>query len=669
MDQNTKERIDYLRSFLHEQNHRYYVLNAPIISDMEFDNLMHELQDLEAKNPDYADPNSPTQRVGSDITMAFNQVTHTRPMLSLGNTYNEGEVADFYNRIVKEVGHDVDIVCELKFDGTSISLKYENGNLVQAATRGDGTHGDDVTRNAKTIRSIPLKLKGNYPASLEMRGEVLMPHKAFEMLNKQRADIGEAPFANPRNAASGSLKLQSSAQVAQRQLDCILYYVLTDDMSFQLHSQGLEAAKEWGFKMSDSYKVCHNLSEIYDYIHLWAEKRKELPFDIDGIVFKVNDLQIQRDLGFTAKSPRWAISYKFKAEQAHSRINEITYQVGRTGVITPVANMEPMQLAGTVVRRASLHNADVIAALDIHEGDTVVVEKGGEIIPKIVGVDIDKRPDGAKPVTFPSVCPECGTLLMRIPGEAAHYCPNQTSCRPQITGRIIHFVARKAMNIDSLGEETIELMHSNGLLNDPSDLYALTASQLLALPKIQDKTAENILRGIAESKNVPYHRLLFAIGIRFVGETTAKKLAEAFPNIDALKNATYEQLMTAEEVGEKIAKSILDFFANEKNIEYIERLRSYGLQMVAEEKKLLTNSLNGLTFVISGTFVAYSRDELKSLIEAHGGKMLSGVSSKTNYLVAGANMGPAKLEKAQKLGVNIISEEKILEMINNGKQD
>ena len=663
------ERIDYLRSFLHEQNHRYYVLNEPVISDMEFDMLMHELQDLEAAYPEYADPNSPTQRVGSDLSVAFRQVTRTKPMLSLGNTYNEGEIQDFYQRIVKETGHDVDIVCELKFDGTSISLEYEDGELVLASTRGNGTMGDDVTRNAKTINSIPLKLRGDYPAHLEMRGEVLMPHAAFDLLNQQRTDIGEPPFANPRNAASGSLKLQSSSQVANRQLDCILYYVMTDDRHFSNHIESLEAAKEWGFKISPSYKLCHNLDDVYEYIHVWAEKRKELPFDIDGIVLKVNDFSVQRDMGATAKNPRWAISYKFKAEQAHSRILNISYQVGRTGAITPVANMEPMQLAGTIVRRASLHNADVIASLDIHEGDTAIVEKGGEIIPKIVGIEIEKRLEGAKPIEFPTSCPVCGTALKRIPGEAAHYCPNQTSCPPQITGRLLHFVSRKAMNIDSLGDETIELLHKYGYINDISDFYQLTPHQLLNLPGIKEKSALHIINGIKESLNVPYHRLLFALGIRFVGETVAKKLADEFPSIDALREANPLQLMLTEEIGERIAQSVVDFFADGKNIEIIEKLRAAGLQMKAVKKELLGENLKGLNFVISGTFVNHSRDELKSLIESNVGKMLSGVSSKTNYLVAGDNMGPAKLEKAQKLDIHIISETDLLKLIDNGKLD
>ncbi|MBR6251078.1 MAG: NAD-dependent DNA ligase LigA [Bacteroidales bacterium] len=658
-----EQEILELREFLHKQNHNYYVLNAPIISDMEFDQKMHHLQDLEAAHPEFYDPNSPTQRVGSDLSMQFEQVEHQRPMLSLGNTYNRGEISDFYNRIVREVGHAVDITCELKFDGVSISLIYEDGKLVMASTRGNGVVGDNVTRNARTIHTIPLQLTGDYPAHLEMRGEVIMPRAGFDALNRQREEIGESTFANPRNAASGSLKLQNSSQAAQRPLECILYYVLTDDVNFATHAESLERAKAWGFNISPNYRLCHSLDDIYEFVDYWAEKRDSLPYDIDGIVFKVNDLHLQTELGLTAKSPRWAISYKFKAEQAHSRLLSITYQVGRTGTITPVANMEPAQLAGTVVRRASLHNADIIAALDIHEGDTVVVEKGGEIIPKIVGVDLDKRPEGAQPIAFPTTCPVCGTPLVRVEGEAAHYCPNSLGCLPQKIGRLAHFISRRAMNIDSIGDETCELLVKKDFVNTFSDLYALTIDRILALPGFAQKSAENLVAGIQKSLEVPYARVLYAIGIRFVGETMAKTLAAAFPSIDLLKSATYEQLIAINDVGDAIAKSVVSYFANNKNVDEIERLRAIGLQMEQKAVEKAGSSLEGFTFVISGTFARHSRDELKALIESHGGKMLSGVTSKTNYLVAGDNMGPAKLEKAQKLGTKIITEDDIEKMI------
>ena len=660
-----KKQIDELRSFLHAQNYNYYVLNNPVISDQEFDMKMKELQALEALHPEFADPNSPTQRVGSDISMSFAQVTHERPMLSLGNTYNEQEIRDFWLRLDKQLARPFEIVCELKFDGTAISLIYENGELVRAATRGNGVVGDDVTRNVKTIRSIPLKLTGDYPARLEMRGEIIMPRAGFEALNNQRIEIGEIPFANPRNAAAGSLKLQSSSMVAQRPLDCILYYVLTDDIDFETHTQSLDMAKNWGFKISPHYKLCKSIDDIFDYINHWAEKRETLPYDIDGIVFKVNNLAMQQELGFTAKNPRWAISYKFKAEQAHSRLLSIAYQVGRTGVVTPVANMEPVQLAGTVVRRASLHNADIIDTLQLHVGDTVVVEKGGEIIPKIVGIDEELRPEGAQPVEFPKVCPECGTPLVRIEGEAAHYCPNITGCKPQITGRLIHFVSRKAMNIESIGEETVELLFERKLISSISDFYRLKLEDLLYLDGFAYKSAENVIRGIEESKKVPYPRVLFALGIRFVGETTAKILAKAFPNITLLANASKEQLLEIEEIGDRIAQSVIDYFANLENLKTVTELRDFGLQMEQSAKTPDSTALAGKSFVISGTFATHSRDELKELIENNGGKMLSGISSKTDYLVAGENMGPAKLEKASKLNVPIISEDKLMDLINN----
>ncbi len=659
-----EKRINELREFLDKQNYNYYVLNQPVISDQEFDFKMHELIDLEAQHPEFFDANSPTQRVGSDINIGFEQVRHERPMLSLGNTYSKEEIAEFYNRIVKSVDRPFDVMCELKFDGTSISLIYENGKLVRAATRGNGTIGDDVTRNVRTIKSVPLTLQGDYPPHVEMRGEIIMPRAGFDALNRQRTDIGETPFANPRNAAAGSLKLQNSSEAAKRPLDCMLYYTLTDDREYSFHSESLEDARKWGFVISPNCRLCRSLDEIYEFVDYWAEKRDSLPYDIDGIVFKVNDLQMQQELGFTAKNPRWAISYKFKAEQAHSRLLSVVYQVGRTGTVTPVANMEPMQLAGTTVRRATLHNADVIDTLDLHENDIVIVEKGGEIIPKIVGVDIDKRLPDAQKIEFPKVCPVCGTPLVREEGEAANYCPNSENCAPQIVGRLIHFVARKAMNIDSIGEETAEQLYKSSLVMRPSDFYKLKMSDILALDGFKDKSAENILKGIEESKNVPYERVVFAIGIRYVGETVAKILAKAFPNIDLLMTATREQLTATEEIGERIADSIISFFAKQENIDLIEDLRSCGLQMQMIEKELASDVFVGKQFVISGTFANHSRDELKALIESHGGKMLSGVSAKTDYLVAGENMGPAKLEKANKLGVAIISEDKLLEMIN-----
>lgn len=658
-----EENISFLREFLDKHNYNYYVLNSPVISDQEFDMKMHELQALEEKHPELYDPNSPTQRVGSDRNVEFAQVKHERPMLSLGNTYSKEEIADFYNRIAKAVNRPFDIMCELKFDGTSISIVYEGGQLMRAATRGNGTVGDDVTRNVRTIRTLPLKLQGNFPAQVEMRGEIIMPRKGFEELNRQRIDVGEAPFANPRNAAAGSLKLQNSSQAARRPLDCVLYYTLTDEREYALHSESLEDARSWGFQISPHCRLCHSLDEIYAFVDEWAEKRETLPYDIDGIVFKVNDLALQQELGFTAKNPRWAISYKFKAEQAHSKLLEVTYQVGRTGTINPVANMEPMQLAGTVVRRATLHNAGVIEALDLHEGDTVVVEKGGEIIPKIVGVDLDLRPEGASPVLFPTLCPVCGSQLVRLEGEAAYYCPNQEGCAPQIVGRLIHFISRKAMNIDGVGDETADLLYTTGLVRRVSDFYRLTYDDLISLEGFQAKAVLNVLQGIEESKKVPYERVLFALGIRFVGEVVAKKIASAFTDIDQLMTATREQLLLTDEVGEKIADSIIAYFSKQENRDMIEELRNTGLQMRKEEKQLASETFVGKQFVISGTFLSHSRDELKALIENHGGKMLSGVSAKCDYLVAGENMGPAKLEKANKLNVPIISEQQLMEMI------
>lgn len=660
-----KDRIDQLRALLNEQNYRYYVLNDPLMSDFEYDKLMRELQDLEQANPQYADPNSPTQRVGSDRANQFASVTHRFPMQSLSNTYSREEVTDFDTRIQKEVG-EVEYVCELKFDGTSISLLYEHGQLVRAATRGDGTVGDDVTENVRTIRSIPLQLRGGgYPDLFEIRGEILMPYKSFERLNREREDIGETPFANPRNAAAGSLKQQSSAVTASRDLDAYLYMLAGDEMPYATHYESLLAARQWGFKVSDQMKLCRNLDEVMDFIRYWDQARESLPFATDGVVIKVNSYAMQKQLGSTAKAPRWAVAYKFKAEQALTRLLSVDFQVGRTGAITPVANLEPVQLAGTVVKRASLHNAEQIALLDIRLGDMVYVEKGGEIIPKITEVELSERPAESQPFEFITRCPECGTELVKYEGEARHYCPNSSSCPPQIVGRIVHFISRKAMNIEGLGDETVQLLYDNGLVHDISDLYTLKRADLVRLPRLGEKSADNILRNIEASKQVPFARVLFAIGIRFIGETTAKILARQFKNIDALIHADPEQLIEAEEVGEKIARSIIEYFADAENMRIVERLRSYGLQFQNQVQEGATDRLAGLNFVISGTFVHHSRDQLKELIERHGGRNLSGVSSNVNYLLAGQNIGPAKLAKVSKLGVKMINEEEFMQMLGD----
>jgi len=660
-----KDRIDQLRALLNEQNYRYYVLNDPLMSDFEYDKLMRELQDLEQANPQYADPNSPTQRVGSDRANQFASVTHRFPMQSLSNTYSREEVTDFDTRIRKEVG-EVEYVCELKFDGTSISLLYEHGQLVRAATRGDGTVGDDVTENVRTIRSIPLQLRGGgYPDLFEIRGEILMPYKSFERLNREREDIGETPFANPRNAAAGSLKQQSSAVTASRDLDAYLYMLAGDEMPYATHYESLLAARQWGFKVSDQMKLCRNLDEVMDFIRYWDKARESLPFATDGVVIKVNSYAMQKQLGSTAKAPRWAVAYKFKAEQALTRLLSVDFQVGRTGAITPVANLEPVQLAGTVVKRASLHNAEQIALLDIRLGDMVYVEKGGEIIPKITEVELSERPAESQPFEFITRCPECGTELVKYEGEARHYCPNSSSCPPQIVGRIVHFISRKAMNIEGLGDETVQLLYDNGLVHDISDLYTLKRADLVRLPRLGEKSADNILRNIEASKQVPFARVLFAIGIRFIGETTAKILARQFKNIDALIHADPEQLIEAEEVGEKIARSIIEYFADAGNMRIVERLRSYGLQFQNQVQEGATDRLAGLNFVISGTFVHHSRDQLKELIERHGGRNLSGVSSNVNYLLAGQNIGPAKLAKVSKLGVKMINEEEFMQMLGD----
>ena len=662
-----KEEIEELRQTLHQHNYNYYVLNAPVIGDKEFDDMMHRLQQLEKEHPEFYDPASPTMRVGSDLSKDFRQVAHKYPMLSLGNTYSEADVTEFYNRVQELLqGEDFEICCELKFDGTSISLTYEDGRLVRAVTRGDGEKGDDVTDNVKTIRSIPLVLHGNYLPEFEIRGEILMPWDVFEQLNREREAREEPLFANPRNAASGTLKSQSSALVASRHLDAYLYYLLGDNLPTDGHYENMQMAAEWGFKISKNMRKVKTLQEMFDYINYWDTARKNLPVATDGIVFKVNSLRQQRNLGYTAKSPRWAIAYKFQAERALTRLNKVTYQVGRTGVITPVANLDPVQLSGTIVKRASLHNADIIASLDLHIGDMVYVEKGGEIIPKITGVDTSARGLllGDK-VGFIGRCPECGTPLVRYEGEAAHYCPNDSGCPPQIKGRIEHFISRKAMNIDGLGPETVDLFFQRGLIRDVADLYSLRAIDIHGLERMGDKMAVRIVHGISDSRNVPFERVLFALGIRFVGETAAKKLARAFRNIDAIAAATAEQLQDVDEIGEKIAQSVIAYFAQPHNRDIVERLRQAGLQMsIGEEaEEGRTDKLAGQTIVISGVFSHHSRDEYKDIIERNGGKNTGSISSKTGFILAGENMGPAKLEKAHKLGIRIVSEDEFLDMI------
>lgn len=659
------ERIYQLREELHTHNYNYYVLNAPVITDQEFDHLMRELQDLEAKHPEHFDPNSPSVRVGSDLNKNFKQVEHKYPMLSLGNTYSQAEVTEFYDRVSKSLNEDFEICCEMKFDGTSISLTYEHGKLVQAVTRGDGVRGDDVTDNVKTIRTIPLILHGDYPDSFEMRGEILMPWDVFEELNRERELREEPLFANPRNAASGTLKSQNSAVVASRKLDAYLYYMLGENLPHDGHYENLMEAEKWGFKISHITKKVHSLQEIFDFINYWDVERKNLPVATDGIVLKVNSLRQQRNLGYTAKSPRWAIAYKFQAERALTRLNKVTYQVGRTGAVTPVANLDPVQLSGTTVRRASLHNADIIASLDLHIGDMVYVEKGGEIIPKITGVDIDSRSADAEKVEFITHCPECGSKLIRYEDEAAFYCPNETGCPPQIKGKIEHFISRRAMNIEGLGPETVDQFYQEGLIHNVADLYFLSANDICRLDRMGEKSADNIIQGIARSKEVPYERVLFALGIRFVGETVAKKVAKAFRSIDALAAANLDALIHVDEIGLKIAQSIISYFADEKNRELVERLRSAGLKLEADEEDLSghTDILQGKSIVISGVFSRHSRDEYKELIEKHGGKNVGSISKKTSFILAGDNMGPSKLEKARSLGIAIIDENEFLSMI------
>jgi DNA ligase (NAD+) len=668
LNMTVKEQIEQLRSLLHQHNYNYYVLNTPSISDQEFDSLMRQLQELEELHPEYQDENSPSVRVGSDINKNFTQVSHKYPMLSLSNTYSEGEVNEFYQRVRKALNEEFEICCEMKYDGTSISLIYEDGKLMRAVTRGDGEKGDDVTDNVKTIKSIPLVLHGsNYPPVFEMRGEILMPWDTFEELNREKEAREEPLFANPRNAASGTLKLQNSSIVASRKLDAYLYYLLGDNLPFDGHYENLQEAQKWGFKISPLMRKCHSTEEIFEFINYWDIERKNLPVATDGIVLKVNSLKQQKNLGFTAKSPRWAIAYKFQAERALTRLNRVTFQVGRTGAVTPVANLEPVQLSGTVVKRASLHNADIIENLDLYIGDMVYVEKGGEIIPKITGVDTALRSFmiGEK-VKFINQCPECGSTLIRYEGEAAYYCPNDSACPPQIKGKIEHFISRKAMNIDGLGPETVDLFYSLGLIQNTADLYQLTIEKIKDLDGKGEKSAENIINGIEQSKKVPFERVIFALGIRFVGETVAKKIAKSFTNIDELINASKEELINIDEIGEKIAQSILNFFSNETNRTLIQRLKDAGLtlQRSEEERADYTDKLSGLSIVISGVFTHYSRDEYKAMIEKNGGKNVSSISAKTSFILAGENMGPSKLDKANKLGIKIINEEEFLKLIS-----
>lgn len=662
-----QSRITELRSLLDEYNYRYYILSQPLISDIEFDMLMKELEKLEAENPEYFDPNSPTQRVGSDLNKEFTQVRHQYPMLSLSNSYSEEELRDFDQKIRKLTDQSFEYVCELKYDGTSISLRYKNGALDKAITRGDGTLGDDVTANVRTIKSIPLRLKGTgYPDEFEIRGEILLPFSEFDRINQEREELGEAPFANPRNAASGTLKSQKSSVVAERKLDAYFYYLLGENLPSDGHLENLQAAKSWGFKISPDTEKCVGIDDVVAFIRKWNLKRYELPVATDGIVIKVNSLSLQQYLGSTAKSPRWAIAYKYKAEQVSTVLLSVSYQVGRTGAVTPVANLEPVLLAGTTVKRASLHNADIIKSLDLHVGDTVFVEKGGEIIPKIVGVDPASRHPMTQPVVFIRNCPECGTVLIRKEGEAAHYCPNEDGCPPQIKGKIEHFISRKAMNIDGLGVETIDLLYSEGLIRNIADLYELQKDQISRLERLGDKSADRILKSLGESRQIPFEKVLFALGIRFVGETVAKILANRLISIERIEAASVEELTAIDEIGGRIAESVQAYFANPENVRLVERLKEKGLQMQLDETSLANRSekLKGLSIIISGTFEKNSRDDLKKMIEQNGGKNVSAISKNTNYMLAGSNIGPSKLEKAVKLDIPIISEDEFLRMID-----
>ncbi len=668
MNNNILEQIQNLRKELNEHNYNYYVLDNPTISDYEFDQKLKELQLLENQHPEYYDANSPSVRVGGEITKNFPTVTHEFRMYSLDNSYSKEELEEWEKRILKNLGeNNVSFVCELKYDGASIDLTYEKGVLVQALTRGDGIQGDNITTNVKTIKSIPLVLKGNdFPERFHIRGEIIILKEGFEKMNAERIAEGEDPFMNPRNTASGSLKLQDSSEVAKRPLDCLLYYLVGDSLPISTQFEGLEKAREWGFKVPSQSQVCHNTQEVMDFINYWDKHRHELPYETDGVVIKVNNLQQQQELGYTAKSPRWAIAYKFKAEQVTTKLSSISYQVGRTGAITPVANLEPVLLAGTVVRRASLHNADQIAKLDLHIGDSVFVEKGGEIIPKIVGVNIDERLENCAPVSYITHCPECETKLIRNEGEAQHYCPNSYGCPPQITGKIQHFISRKAMDIEGIGQETVELMFRSGLIKNYADLYELQLNEISKLERMGERSAENIIIGVNKSKQVPFERVLFALGIRFVGETVAKKLARTFLSIDNLQKATFEELLQIDEIGERIAQSVIEFFADEQNQKIIERLKSYGLQtQIIRNENEHSDKLKGITFVVSGVFEKFSREQLKNMMENNGAKVASSISSKTNYIVAGENMGPSKLEKAQKLNIPIISELDFEKMLEN----
>ncbi|MEI8006495.1 MAG: NAD-dependent DNA ligase LigA [Bacteroidota bacterium] len=675
-----QQRIEELAEEIRRHNYHYYVLSRPLISDQQFDRKLEELGRLETEFPEFRFPDSPTLHVGGTITKEFKPVVHRYPMLSLGNTYSEQDVKDFEERIHKLIGEDIEYVSELKFDGVAIGLTYRDGLLVQAVTRGDGIQGDDVTANVKTIRSIPLRLQGEgYPAEFEIRGEIILPHSSFKALNSLKEEEGEEPFANPRNAASGSLKMMDSAEVAKRKLDCFLYYLQGENLPFTTHYESLQASRSWGFRISDYVVKCRNIDDIFDYINTWDEGRRELPFDIDGVVIKVNSLSKQEQLGYTAKSPRWAIAYKFKSEEASTRLLSVDFQVGRTGTVTPVANLQPVPLAGTIVKRATLHNADIIAALDIRYGDTVFVEKGGEIIPKITGIDLSQRPEGSSPLEFPALCPECMTALVRREGEAAWFCPNETLCPPQIKGKLEHFISRRAMNIDSLGEGKIELLFDKGLVNSPADLYELSFGQLIGLEKLykgegdkkdrlvkfREKTVENILKGIEASKKVSFDRVLYALGIRYVGETVAKKLARHFASFDSLRMAEPAELTDVEEIGDKIAQSLATWLQTPSSIKLVESLKSHGVQMAltVTQTARKSNKLEGKTFVVSGVFEKFSRDEIKQAVEDHGGKNVSSVSARTSYLLAGQNMGPEKRRKAESLGLAIISEEEFLKMI------
>lgn len=662
-----KDRLLFLRQELHRLNYLYYVKAVSEITDFEFDQLMKELQILEASHPELYDQHSPTNRVGNDIDESFTQVEHKYQMLSLGNTYSEADLRDFDDRVRKGLNEPFEYVCELKYDGVAIGLTYVDGKLLQAVTRGDGTRGDDVTRNVKTIKAIPLVLQpGDYPAEFEIRGEIFMPRKGFEEINQERMDIGESTFANPRNAAAGSLKLQNSAMVARRPLDNYVYFLLGADDDNGSHYNNLQKAKSWGFKVPEHIKLCPSIDDVFTFINYWNKQRPKLPFDIDGIVIKVNSLKQQQKLGYTAKTPRWAISYKFKAEQAITKLNEVTYQVGRTGAITPVANLDPVPLSGTTVKRASLHNADQIRLLDLHEGDYVIVEKGGEIIPKIVGVKKEQRDLFCKPVEFITRCPECGTQLMKLEEDAKHYCPNQWTCPPQVRGKVEHFIGRKAMNIDGLGPETIDLFFDNNLITDAADLYSLTKDRIAPLERLGEKSADNIIKGLEASRKVPFEKVLFAMGIRHVGETTARKIARSLETIDAIAKASLDDLQNIDEVGEVIALSIIDYFNHPQNIAIVEKLKIAGVKLAIEHNAntQASNKLNGAIIVISGTFVNNSREEMKNLIELYGGKNASSVSSKTTYLLAGDGIGPSKLKKAEELGIKIISETDFLTMID-----